>query len=154
MKPTLTVILLFTAFSCWAADDQAGREWLRSPPKDNISGEWIGLPETDTYEVVASKEIVALIRDLADKDIAPLSEVTAKYFTGHYYRGERGMKPFLVRAVYGHGGTGGYTVSRRGNDLLIRHDSLGRSSAYHKSALVVNLDFAPRQVYIVASIAE
>lgn len=152
MKSLFTALFM-AACVCQAADDQAGRAWLRPPP-GNAYAEWVPLPETDVYEVVASKEIVALIRDLPAKPFAALSEDTAKYFTGHYYRAGRGKKPFLLRAVYGQGGTGGYKVSRRGNDLLVSHRSLGHHTAYHKSALVVNLDFTPRRVYIEISMAE
>jgi hypothetical protein len=135
-----------------SVEDQLGREWLRPPSGTKSADGWIPVPATDVYEVVASKEIVAVIHDLTDERCVPLSEEQARYFTGHYYRKEGGTRSFLVMAVYGQGGTGEYTVSRRGDDLLVSHGSLGRHSAFHRSALVVNLDLQPQEVFVTASI--
>ena len=103
--------------------------------------------------MVASKEHVAL-SDLPSKVIVPLNASTAKYFTGHYYRCKSPKRAFLVRSVRGHGGTGSYMLSRRGNDLWVYHGSLGHQLAWHRSALVVNLDFTPREVYFDTSVAK
>jgi hypothetical protein len=40
------------------------------------------------------------------------------------------------------------------DDLLIVHESLWRSTIYQKSALVVNLDYDPDQIFIRVTIAE
>ena len=154
MKAISLAILLAVPILCSATDDQPGREWLRPPPENKSAGDWIPLAATDVFEVVASKEIVAILRDLPDKPFAPLTDDQARYFTGTYYRKESGKKTFLIRAVYGQGGTGRYTVSHRGNDILVDHGSLGHQSAFHKSALIVNLDFEPHELYLVAEIAE
>jgi hypothetical protein len=70
------------------------------------------------------------------------------------YEPAAGKQPYLVRVMYGHAGTGSYGVLRRGNDIRVFHGSLGRTNACTKSALVVNLEFAPREVYVEISIAE
>lgn len=76
-----------------------------------------------------------------------------KYFTGIYFQSEQ-KKLYIVRSVYGHGGTGNYTVSRLGNNLLIEHSSLGQEIVYHKSALILNLEFEPKEIYIICSIGK
>jgi hypothetical protein len=145
------VLVLAIAVLEPAGQDQSGREWLRSPPAKSFA-EWTPVPEKDVYEVVASKEIIAVLSELSGKPWIALSEGQARYYTGHYFQKTPGQRTFLVRAVYGQGGTGGYSVSRRGSEVHVSHGSLGRSDASHKSALVVNLDFVPQQLFVTASV--
>jgi hypothetical protein len=147
-------LVVILASACLGADLQTGEAWLNPAPDSIADSKWIAIDTTDIYEVVASKEIVAEIRDLEHKHFTLLTEDEAKYYTGHYYRCPKGKHPYLVRAVYGQGGTGSYKVSRLGNSLLVSHGSLGHSAACHTSALVVNLEFAPNEIYNKISIAE
>jgi hypothetical protein len=78
----------------------------------------------------------------------------AVWFTGDYYASPPDKQAYLVRAVYGHAGTGRFQLERIGDDLFIHHQSLGRSTIHQKTALVVNLDFVPEQIFIRVSIAE
>ena len=128
-----------------------GSEWLRSG--FDIAVELEQLNETDFYEVSPTKEAVALSR-LTDKNIIELDQKTAEWYTGPYYKCEEGKQPFLVRSVYGHGGTGGYIVLYSQGTLLIIHGSLGHSTVYNKSALVVNLPEKPEEIYLEAHIDE
>jgi hypothetical protein len=155
MKTILTCCLMMSFVACHTTGtDQAGLAWLRRSPSAINDDEWTELPRSDIYEVAASKEDVVVLFDLAEQTIEPLTQDRASYLTGHYFQCPRSKKPFLVRAVYGQGGTGGYRIFKHGDDLLIAHGSLGHHSAYHKSALVLNLDFTPAQIYIEAAIAE
>lgn len=154
MKRQLLLTILVSSLVCAAPDIKDGSDWIHRPGGKFQWSDWTELPGTDVYEIVASKEIVALIRDLADKNYTAIEERTAKYFTGHYYRCPPGKKAYLVRAVYGQGGTGSYAVYKRGNHLLVHHSSLGSSTVTHKSALIINLDFTPETNYTFLELAE
>jgi hypothetical protein len=128
-----------------------GKDWVNLPnSKDTHSTE---INSTNIYQVVPTKEGDAIFT-LKDLSIEKITEKEAKWYTGHYYVCEKGKQPYLVRAVYGRGGTGDYSVQKTGNNLLIIHSSLGKSSVLTKSALILNLDFEPKEVYIKANIAE
>ena len=129
--------------------EQGGSEWQARPPTEN--SEKKALNDEDFYEVSASKEAIAVF-DLKTESILPLTEDTAKWYTGHYYKCAKGKKPYLIRAIYGQGGTGGYSLYRIGSALWISHGSLG-SPAMNRSALIVNLDFEPTNIYVTRSIA-
>ena len=140
------------AFNYSFGQDNA-KIWLRFPSELNWS-DWKELPQSAIYEVVASKEAVALYGDLKNKEFIPLSEEKAAYFTGSYFHLKPEERPFLFRTVYGQGGTGHYTLYRKGDSLLIFHGSLGHASAYHRSAIIANLPFTPIEVYRIVDIAE
>lgn len=146
----LIVILKMTIF-CWAEGTQVSRDWIRLPIREKAADDWKALPDVDIYEVVLSKSEVAIGR-LSKEQYISIEKNVAQYFSGKYFKHLPNKKSYLVRAVYGHGGTGSYTVSRHGNDLLIEHSSLGHEVMYHKSALLLNLDFTPQEIYIVCSI--
>jgi hypothetical protein len=103
--------------------------------------------------VIASKVNLAFM-ELEQTSIVKFSPELAIWYTGHYYSCPEGKQPYLVRAVYGHAGTGAFSLKRLDDDLLILHQSLGRSTIYQKTALVVNLDYEPDQVFIRVKIAE
>jgi len=128
-------------------------DWLNPPPARTESANDEAIAPADYYEVVASKQFAAEVR-LAEQSIIQLTPDEARTYTGAYFAVATGKTPYLVRALYGHGATGGYTLSRQGNDLLIVHQSLGRNTVYNRSAFVVNLSFAPKTVYLSVSIAE
>jgi hypothetical protein len=137
-----------------SADPQADvTTWLTKAPTYERSA-LSTIAETDIFEVVASKEYVAIIRDLPVKSVVKLLPSTASYYTGHYFNCRSGTKPFLVRAVYGHGGTGGYEVARIAHAIWVQHSSLGHTSPANRSALILCLDFKPDHVYNTISIAE
>ena len=154
MKTQYGLLLLAIASTALAADSSDGKAWLYPAPSTFSSASWKELPDSDIFEVVASKEYVAEVRDLVRSRFVPLTQEVARYFTGDYYRCPSGKRPFLVRAVFAHGGTGGYTLFRSGNTLLVSHASLGRTVVYNRSALVVNLAFTPTDVYTEVSVAE
>ena len=133
-----------------------GRQWVRSgPTTTNRESRWIALSEHDVYEVVPSRLITAVVRDLARKRFIPLTRDAAEYYTGHYYRCDSAKNPYLFRAVYAQGATGGYSVFTRADVVLVSHSGLGPDiTAYHKSALVVNLSFSPKDAYAEALAAQ
>jgi hypothetical protein len=146
--------MLLMVGACKGSEMQAGAEWLREPDLDDVQNEqYLDIPNTDIYEVTASKVDIALM-ELEQTSISKLSPELATWYTGHYYTCPEDKQPYLVRAVYGHAGTGAFSLKRLDDDLLIVHRSLGHSTIYQKTALVVNLDYEPDQIYIRATIAE
>lgn len=133
---------------------QAGAEWLRElDAEDKQSEQYTDILQTDIYEVTASKVAFAFM-ELEQTSISKLSPELALWYTGHYYILPPDKQPYLVRAVYGHAGTGAFSLKRLDDGLLVLHQSMGHSTIYQKTALVVNLDYEPGQVYIRVSIAE
>lgn len=150
----VALIIMFVLGACMGSTMQAGAEWLREPDaEDAHSEQYPNIPQTDIYEVTASKIAFAFM-ELEQASISKLSPEQAIWYTGHYYTLPQGKQAYLVRAVYGHAGTGAFSLKRLDDDLLILHQSLGRSTIYQKTALVVNLDYEPDQLFIRVKIAE
>jgi hypothetical protein len=149
-KEILFLLLIMFASMAFAAGN--GKDWLNSPDiEDMYSENYPEIYPTDIYQVVPTKESTAIHR-LEDTNFQKITEDMAEWYTGHYYQCEKGKQPYLVRAVYGHGGTGEYRLKRIGEALLIMHGSLGKRNVYNKSALIVNSDFEPKELFIVVSI--
>lgn len=152
MKKVIVLLLLFVSLSSVGFSAENGQEWIDAS-KIIMTNTPLFIPEADIYEVVASKEYVAVDR-LKEKSIIKIDEKTAKWYTGHYYKCPEGKHPYLVRAVYGHGGTGKYTVKGSDENLLILHESLGKKAIFNKSALVINLEGEPKKIIIRVGIDE
>jgi hypothetical protein len=152
----IVIFIMLVLGACNGSEVQAGAEWLREPDLRDINNErntYIDIPRNDVYEVTASKIDLAIM-ELEQTSISELSPELATWYTGHYYKCPADKQPYLVRAVVGHAGTGAFTLERLDDDLLIVHRSLGHSTIYQKSALVVNLDYEPDQIYVRVVIAE
>lgn len=150
----ISLCILLVLGACEDSGMQVGAEWLREPDVEDIqSGKYSDIPKTDIYEVTASKIDIAFSA-LQDTSMSRLTPESAMWYTGYYYTCPPDKQPYLVRAVYGNAGTGAFSLKRLGQDIMVLHRSLGRSIIYQKSALVVNLDFQPDQVYIRVTIAE
>jgi len=146
------IFLFLVMFASVAFAAENGKDWLNSSDIEDIySEDYPEINPTDIYQVVPTKESTAIHR-LQNTIFQKITEELAEWYTGHYYQCERGKQPYLVRAVYGHGGTGEYRLKRIGEALLITHGSLGKRNVYNKSALIVNLDFEPKELFIVVLI--
>ena len=146
MKKILGLVLFIVSRNSFALE--GGELWLSSPVIPFHGSE---IQKSEIYEVVASKEYVAVLRDLEKQPFVEIEESTANYFTGHHFSRKSGQHTYLVRAVYTNGGTGSYTVTKNENNILITHSSLGKSSRLEKSALIVNLDFKLEKIYVNSS---
>jgi bla regulator protein blaR1 len=114
--------------------------------------DWSILPRPDVYEVGASKLDLSSIRELPPSGFRALKEPEAIHFTGAYYSCPSGKRPYLIRAVYARSGFGQFRAERRGSSLAIVWGAplalqIARSGEYQSSAVVVNLDFTPDEVY-------
>jgi len=148
------LLLAAIATSALAVDMRDGKAWLHPAPSTCTFENWKELPDSDYFEVPASKEYVAELRDLTHKRFVLLTQETAQYYIGEHYLRPSGKRPFLVRAVFANGGTGSFKLYRCGDALLVSHSSLGHAAVYYRSALVVNLAFTPKDVYTDVQVAE
>jgi hypothetical protein len=150
----VSLIISLLLGACVTTTVQEGAEWLNEPNfGGNQKEQSIDIPNSDVYEVTASKLDIAIM-ELQQTSVSKLSPELAVWYTGHYYNCPPGKNAYLVRAVYGHAGTGAFSLKQIDDSLLIIHQSLGRSIIYRKTALVVNLDYEPDQIYLRVSIAE
>ena len=131
-KGTLFILffILLVLGACKGSEMQAGAEWLREPELEDVQSEkYLEIAQTDIYEVTASKIGFAFM-ELEQTSIFKLSPELAVWYTGHYYTCPADKRPYLVRAVYGHAGTGAFSLKRLEDDLLILHQSMGHSTIY------------------------
>jgi hypothetical protein len=93
---------------------------------------------------------------LASRPVVELSAQEAETFTDHTLQSREGTKSYLMRGVYLNWGTGRFSVSRLAdNDILVLHGCLGRSTVPMKRrAVVVQLDEAPREIYVACVMSE
>lgn len=126
--------------------------WIVRPPIDDYKEfHRQKISEKNWYEVVPPK-LDAALRDLTSEAVVALSCVEARWFAGVHYECTAGHTAYLIRAVYGQGETGGYSLYQFDESLLVQHSSLG-SPLYHRAALVVNLPSPPRRVFVDAGFA-
>ena len=128
-------------------------EWLKLEPATFWDGKQMEIEGNEIYEVVSSKVDVAINR-LSERNIVKITESQARWYTGNYYQCSDGKTPFLVRAVYGYGGTGKFRLWLNKNMLLIEHGSLGDEYVMNYTALIINLDFEPESLYVNLHIAK
>jgi hypothetical protein len=147
----LVAVLLGSTLMTPVLPSSDGKDWLASPPAAGT--ETTLIPRQDICEVIAAKTTMAIVA-LDSTPIIPLDQLGATSYAGACAQPSPGSSSYLVRAVYGHRGTGVYTVRRRGDDLLVEHSSLSRPSTYTKTALIVSLPFVPNHVYIIVSVDE
>jgi hypothetical protein len=152
IRASVTLIIALAVAVAASADLPDARSWLTPPLAVSVNAV-TPIPDSDTCEVVASKLISALVA-LTKEQIVPLDAATASYYVGACARPEPGKTFYLVRAIYGQGATGRFSALRLGDDLLIKHGSLARTETYTKTALVLDLPFAPKRLVVTASIAK
>jgi hypothetical protein len=154
MKTTILALLVLSPFCFGAQPDPAQVEWRPAPDFNEADRNWVILPQTDIYEVGISQMSGRLIRDFPACGFKELTEAEAQRVTGHHFASAAGKRPFLIRAVYAREGIGAFRVERKGNSLEgnslaviwgsypgLSHQDIGQS------ALVVNLDSTPIEIY-------
>jgi hypothetical protein len=122
---------------------------------------WEILPRQEVWEVGASKLDAQLVRQLPDSGFRALTKNNAGFLAGRHYSCPTNLQPYLVKAVYRKGGTGQFRAERNGNKLVIiwadwtfiNPEEPGRPREYQESAVIVNLDFTPDEVFTEASFA-
>jgi hypothetical protein len=128
--------------------------WYRPPSDWTRFRQAKALPDADVTQVspalMASAE--GQLRDAAWVKVTP---DRASELAGHPMKAQADSSFFLVRAVFLNRGTGKFSVTLVGSELLVEHGSLGHSSAPMKrQALVVRLPQPPEVVFVSCSMAE
>jgi hypothetical protein len=92
---------------------------------------------------------------LAKTSATLLSPAEASSLAGVVVRRPKGMRLYLVRAVYLNEFNGGFEVSEFGTELEVHHGSLGRRPLPMKrGGVIVQLSSPPTNVYVTCSMAE
>jgi hypothetical protein len=142
--------LVFLAFSGFAAAGQAD-PWLRAPTANIGNAKIIeAVPRERVFEVPVSL-LESAMQQLKDLPIVALQSYDLDSFSRWHFTCPAGSNPYLVRAVYENGGTGGYFLQRVDSSLWVTHSSLGAANGQHRSALLVCLGFHPSQVFVMTS---
>jgi len=144
MKHLAYLPLVFLPLSAIAASSEA---WLDPVPASaGLRSDWAEIPNDAYFEVPASKLGTAEVW-LADTAFLAQEQSGLKYFGRPDFKCPVSTKPYLVRAAYINGGTGGFGLHWAGSALVVSHASLGPGGAQHKSALVACLSTTPAAVF-------
>ena len=103
------------------------------------------------FEVSASMEPSAEV-ELATTPSKALNVSDVRFYGSSSFKCIDSAFPYLVRAVYVNGGTGRFKVSTYGTTLSITHDSMGKPTEMHRTALVVCLSSKTRPTTVYHSI--
>ena len=149
MKTTFLALLVLSPFCIGAQPDPVKVEWRPAPNFNEADANWTILPATDIYEVGASHLADHSVRDLPECGFKELSEADAKRVAGNHYSLVAGKRPFLIRATYARSGFGVFRVERKESGLAVIWGSVPGLSDKDtgQSALVVNLDSTPTEIY-------
>ena len=108
------------------------------------------MPREYVFEVPVSLLDMAM-QQLRTKPIVSLQSYDVDSFSRWHFSCPTATTPYLVRAVYENGGTGGYHLQQVDSSLWVGHASLGAASGKHRSALLTCLEFQPSQVFVTST---
>lgn len=109
---------------------------------------WVQSPEIDSKFVVPVVQEDEAVKRLEKQALIELSPAEAEHLTSKPAP-TGNVKPYLVRALLYYRENGIFAVFRKGDSILVRHDSRGASQPSEtRSALVVYLDFKPKEIYV------
>ena len=125
-------------------------------PRDNTVS---GPPDQEIGDKEISEVVVAKLASaktaLASNSFIALSKGQELFYVGRAPVCKPGTQRYLLRAVYGHRGTGVYSILRYGTSFVVSHSSLGRASPPPTaSAVVACLSEEPSEVFVDYDIAE
>ena len=104
------------------------------------------IPEKDFFEISASRRDAAESM-LESQEFVQKWQDDIKYFGQKNFQCESPKQPYLIRALYSNGTGGKFLLKKIGDSVLVSHVSLGRSSSTQKTALIVCLDFQPKEIF-------
>lgn len=144
----LALAICLSSVAACATTSDADRDSWAQGARGNLSeaGPEEPIPDERFFEISASKLDTAEYW-LEDKPFLALDKEGISYFGQHNFACPAGTAPYLIRAVYENGGTGGFSIIRHGTTLLVRHYSLGRASKMRRTGLVACLDFKPTEIF-------
>lgn len=158
LLPIVTVVLILLPYVILAGEISIDNDnWENYPPDRDLfyCDEEKYLEDNDYYEVCRQKlnESIALLKN------RPVLEITLAHAKSLIGKERISFKdktrPYLVRALYGHKRTGGFSIGDLNKNVWIHHSSLGRfHPKFGKQPLVIFLDFKPENIYITVDINE
>lgn len=124
----------------------AQASWLEPPTDLGSWRDWEEIPESQYFEISASK-----LEDAQDllshAQVVAVEPNAAEYFGGRSFQCGNPAKAYLLRATYMNSGTGRFTLYWAKSSLIVTHQSLGHARPPRRSALVACLTRAPTAVY-------
>lgn len=126
----------------------ASEVWVNNPKGECTDFSALNkLESSDVIEVSHSKFEVAKSK-LLNSPIVEVNSSLVGFYTGVKPEEKGEGKFYLVRALFGNGGTGGFSVFTCGEDLLVSHHSLGNVKNPNETALIIRLVSYPRHVFV------
>src|SRR5262249_42653462 len=110
-KPALSMVLLVAA----AHAESNSWEQRPSPDKFPAISSLPTVPSASIYEVAPTKIDTASVWHLDKSSVAEIPCNQATFLTSGHFSCEAEKKPYLVRAVFVHGGTGRFTIHYEGS---------------------------------------
>jgi len=141
------VVVILNGCACQlSSQEKAGMDWVTEYPS-NFNGKPVEFREVDENNI---KNAIETLKEVPVRQISPDE---AQAYTGVKLPEPSHGKYYLVRAVHGYLGSGGYEVTYDGESLLINHSSLGSCMLYYQSALVLQLQKEPNKVFVEVNVA-
>ena len=132
-------------------DDEAKS---REPWFNFTHDSWAQSPAIDEKFVVKVIDEAEAVKKLESAPLIELTAAEAQQLTGKVPVGA-GTKPYLVRALLYYRDNGEFSVFTKDGSILVRHESFGTSIPPEiRSAVVVYLDFRPKEVFVDCGVAE
>lgn len=124
-------------------------EAKRREPWFNFAGDgWLDSQELDGKFVVVVVDEASAVARLESTQFIELSSEEANKLSGKTLQ-IANRKPYLVRALMYHKDNGRFAVFEKGQDIFIRHDSMGSATQQeHRTAVIVYLPYKPTNVFI------
>jgi hypothetical protein len=139
-----------TSHRAWTREDS----WYRAPPAGTQLWEWSELDGDRVHEVV-EQSLPSAETLLKDVPCVVLDDQQARTFTGEPVPDVPGARAYLTRGVLLNRETGGFTIYVSGDQLIVYHRCLGRSTApMSRQPLVLLLERKPSEIYVACSMAE
>jgi hypothetical protein len=145
MRAPFCVLALFALATASAQPPRFTCSWLSRIPVTGVESEEV--PSSDIYVLDAPAVSTASANELSSRDFVVLSPDRAELLTTGRYRTQTGKRPYLIRAVYWKARGPRYGVSYRGSQVTATLSPGWATGDCHKAALIVNLPFAPSEIY-------
>ena len=154
MSRLSSLAILVTCFftPAHAGPDQSVDEWYNPPQVASWRVASHPISEDLFFELPISKAFSAVTGELKRKVAAHIDADSLRFYVSGHFRCPSDRSPYLVRALFGHGGTGRYHVLLLDGNLIIDHESIGRINVMNRSALIICLFAEPAKVFTVVGI--
>jgi hypothetical protein len=157
----LCALSLLVVYSVWAGENRVpwtsvDKSWYHPPQSDDFARfrKAAPLPDSAVIEVTPA-QLARAEKVLRQAPSIGISSQRASAFVGRNVESVDGQRWYLIRAVCLNRGTGAFSVTQLGHDVLVEHGSLGRSAVpMQRQALVVRLPERPGVVFTSCSMAE